>query len=152
MAETSLPTDEWFWEGNVQQAMTRYLRAQGWTVEHSTDTARGEHGPDIVARRHGELLLVEVKGYPSVRYVKGTKAGLPKPTKPTLQAKHWFAEALTSTILRRSHNSEAQFALAFPDLARYRTLIEESGWALRRPEISVYLVGEDGAVEKHGLG
>ncbi len=84
MAETPLPADEWFWEGNVQQAMIRYLRAQGWTAEHSTDTARGEHGSDIVARRDGKLLLVEVKGYPSVRYVKGTKAGacLNRPSPP----------------------------------------------------------------------
>ncbi len=43
-------------------------------------------------------------------------------------------------------------ATSSPDLDRYRTLIEESGWALRRLEISVYLVGEDGVVEKHGLG
>jgi hypothetical protein len=41
-----------------------------------------------------ERLLAKVKGYPSVRYVRGSKRGQVKPTRPQVQARHWFAEAL----------------------------------------------------------
>lgn len=140
--------EEWFWEGNVQQAIVRYLRAEGFTVEHSSDIVRGEHGPDIIARRNGRLLPVEVKGYPSRRYVKGNRSGLNKPTQPTRHAPHWFAEALTSIIRRRTQNGEAELAMAFPDMKRYRVLLEETRWALRRLEVRAYLVHQDGAVEE----
>jgi len=32
----------------------------------------------------GRRLLVEVKGWPSTTYASGERAGLPKPTQPTL--------------------------------------------------------------------
>ena len=53
----------------------------------------------------GSELLVEVKGWPSTTYAKGERAGQPKPTQPTLQATHWFAEGLT-TLIRRGAEPE----------------------------------------------
>jgi hypothetical protein len=41
-----------------------------------------------------------------------------------------------------------EVAIAFPDHPRFRGLLSKSDWALRRRGIGVYLVREDGEVEK----
>lgn len=146
MASLLSPREEWFWEGNIQKALVRYLEEQGWAVEQWADTAKGEPGPDIVASRDGRRLYVEVKGYPSVRYVRGPEEGSPKRTRPTVQAKHWFAMALAGIILRGFPASGIEYALAFPDSARYRNLIKRAAWALERLGLQVYLVAQDGSV------
>jgi hypothetical protein len=38
--------------------------------------------------------------------------------------------------------------LALPDNTRYRTLLGETGWALERLDVTVYLVTADGAVRE----
>ncbi len=90
--------------------------------------------------------MVEVKGWPSSTYARGERAGQPKPTQPTLQATHWFSEALTS-LIRRGAEPGSRLAMGLPDMPRYRMLLGEAGWALDRLDITVYLVAADGAVE-----
>ncbi len=46
----------------------------------------------------GQQEIIEVKGYPTTVHTKGKDKGKPKPTNPKLQAKHWFSEALLSSI------------------------------------------------------
>ncbi len=75
-------SEDWYWEGSVVSAVCAYLEAHGWTIEHKTNTATREQG--------GRLLLVEVKGYPSTVYQRGINKGLPKPTRPNVQAKHYY--------------------------------------------------------------
>jgi len=137
--------DDWAWEGNVQSGVVTHLAAAGWRIVAVADTARRQQGADIIAERDGTRLLVEVKGWPSTTYARGDRAGQPKPTQPTLQATHWFAEGLT-TLIRRGADLSAGLALALPDMPRYRTLLAEVGWAIRRLEITVYLAEADGAV------
>jgi len=137
---------EWSWEGNVQSCLVTYLAANGWSILRVADTARRERGVDIIAGRDGQRLLIEVKGWPSGAYVRGERAGQSKPTQPTLQATHWFAEALTS-LIRRGAEPGSRLAMGLPDMSRYRTLLGEAGWALKQLGITVYLVAADGAVE-----
>jgi hypothetical protein len=142
--------DDWFWEGRVQDALVAHLLAQGWSIEQTSDTASRERGIDVLASRPNRRLAVEVKGFPSTRYARGEKAGQPKPTSPALQARHWFAGALLTALVTRSKYGEGlELALALPDMPRFRGLIEQTGWALERTEIGVYLVREDGTVEEH---
>jgi hypothetical protein len=142
----SLDEQEWAWEGNVQARIVSHLAATGWSILRVADTAQRERGVDIIAGRSGQQLLVEVKGWPSRTYARGERAGQPKPTQPTLQATHWFAEALTS-LIRRGAESGARLALGLPDMPRYRTLVGEAHWALKRLNITIYLVTAEGAVE-----
>lgn len=139
----------WAWEGNVQACVVTYLAGTGWRITSVTDTASRETGTDIIAERDGHRLLVEVKGWPSTTYPCGERAGQPKPTQPTLQAAHWFAEGLT-TLIRRGSDPDARLALALPEKPRYRTLLAQAGWALDRLNIAIYLVTEDGSVQTWG--
>lgn len=136
----------WAWEGNVQSHLVSHFAADGWSIIRVADTAQRERGVDIIAGRGGKRLLVEVKGWPSSTYARGERTGQPKPTQPTLQAAHWFAEGLTS-LIRRGAEPGARLALGLPDMPRYRTLLSEAGWALERLDITVYLVTAEGAVE-----
>lgn len=137
---------DWAWEGNVQARVVTYLAGTGWNIISVADTARRAQGTDILAERDGRRLLVEVKGWPSTTYARGERAGQPKPTQPTLQAAHWFADGLTS-VIRRGRDATALLALALPDKPRYRTLLDQVGWALARLDITTYLVADDGSVQ-----
>lgn len=139
--------EEWAWEGSIQARVVTHLAGTGWNITAVANTALREHGVDIVAERDGQHLLIEVKGWPSTTYAKGERAGQPKPTQPTLQATHWFAEGLT-TLIRRGAEPEVRLGLALPDKPRYRNLLGEAGWAMKRLDITVYLATADGAVQE----
>ena len=85
---------DWFWEGNVVETLARYLSNEGWTILSRADTYSKQQGVDIHAHRKSATLLVEVKGYPSVRYRDPRRADEQKRTNPTLQAQHWYSHAL----------------------------------------------------------
>ena len=107
------PLTDWYWEGNIQNQIALYLKSIGWSIEHLSDTASSKRGIDIRARNGDQVLLVEVKGYPSNRYYRGPKKGQLKPTPPTSQARHWFAGALLSALLMKTQ---------YPWSSRYATL------------------------------
>jgi Domain of unknown function (DUF6946) len=141
-----MPASDWFWEGNVQQAVVSHIIGEGWTIEATADTASRARGVDILATKNGRQLAVEVKGFPGTTYARGPKAGQPKPTAPTLQARHWFAEAVLTTLLTRARRADHEVAIALPDMPRFRALLVEVEWALERLAIGVYLVAADGTV------
>lgn len=94
---------EWFEETNVSTKIVEFLKRNGYVVVRF-NTDKRDRGPDIVYEKNGQQTLVEVKGYPSDRYVRDNprrniKKGDLKPTSPRLQARHWFAEALLSLRL-----------------------------------------------------
>lgn len=133
-------------EGNVQSRVVAYLAGTGWTIVSVADTARRDHGIDVVAEQDGVQLMVGAKGWPSTTYARGKRAGQLKPTQPNLQATHWFAEGL-ATLIRRGAEPNSRLALALPDMPRYRSLRAEAGWALRRLNMIVYLVEAAGSVQ-----
>ena len=140
------PRREWHWEGNVQGAMVDHLIAQGWSIVSAADTATKEAGIDILAERDQSRLAVEVKGYPSDRYVSGKRRGEKKPTRPPVQARHWYAGALLTTMLTKGSHRDWTLALALPDFPTYRSLIARTASSLRALDVEVYLVSEDGRV------
>jgi hypothetical protein len=140
------PTEQWFWEGNVQSCVAAHLVDEEWSVISSVDTASQQTGVDLVLEREGERLNVEVKGWPSEVYVLGDRAGQPKPTNPTVQARHWFAGALLSAVLIRDAKPQERVALAFPDVARYRDLLARSAQSLAAIRVEALLVDDGGRV------
>lgn len=138
--------EEWYWEGHIQDRVAEQLRAEGWTVLSSADTLSRETGIDLVLERDGQRLNIEVKGWPSKTYRRGPKAGLPKPTNPTLQARHWYAGALLTTALLRDADPHARVALAFPDFSRYRDLLRRTAGSLAALRVEALLIAEPGDV------
>ncbi len=140
----------WYWEGNVQARVARFLIAEAWTITAAADTASRQRGIDLVAVKGNQTLAVEVKGYPGTVYAYGPRAGQPKPTKPPLQARHWLAEALMSTLVAAGTGKFTDVAIALPDLPRYRDLLAKIDHAINKLGLRVFLVQEGGGVsERH---
>jgi hypothetical protein len=136
----------WCWEGNVVCAVVTFLTENGWTIEAAADTARSEAGADIQAKRQDQILIVEVKGYPSGVYERGPKAGQPKPTNPATQARHWVAEALMTAALRQADGKAHQVALAFPEFSVYHKLLGRLDDCLKKLGVQLLFVSEAGNV------
>ena len=143
---TSSPHDDWFWEVNVQETFARHLAKEGWSITSTSDTAARQQGADIVASREKEILIVEVKGYPSDQYVSGSKKGKPKSTNPSTQARHWYAGALLTASLARDSYPKARVAMVFPDFVTYRSLIARTKFVLDAGRLEVFLITDKGKV------
>jgi hypothetical protein len=126
----------WSWEGNVQEVFARYLGEAGWEVVSTSDTAARQQGPDVVARREGEELVVEVKGYPET-----AKASV------NTQARHYVGSALLTALLAWAEHPSSRIGLVFPDVRTYRKLCQRLRPPLERLRVPVWFVHEDGRVE-----
>ena len=126
----------WFWEGNVQAAVVRYLAAQNCIIRSVVDTASRQRGKDIVAERNGKPLWVTVKGYP-----RGTNK-----TNPSTQAGHWFKQAVFDIIEYRGEDKTAQLGMALPDFPRYRRLAQRINWFQPVAKFVYYWVQESGEI------
>ncbi|MBZ9942426.1 MarR family transcriptional regulator [Mesorhizobium sp. BR1-1-13] len=133
-------TAEWFWEGNVANAVASYLLQQGWSIISLADTGKKERGLDIHAVRLKREIMIEVKGYPSRGYRDPNRSSETKPTNPSLQAQHWFAHALLKALRMQSAHPTAQVAIALPDFPRYRSLFNETASALQRLGVATFFV------------
>ena len=137
----------WHCEQNVVGSVVAHLKQNDWTIESVADTESRARGADIRAHRNGRTLVVEVKGYHLTVYARGAKKGKEKPTKPGVQARHWYSHVLLDAMLRQSQYPSARVAVALPDFAVFTNLIARTQSALRKLGIDVYLVRETGCVE-----
>jgi hypothetical protein len=144
-------TTDWYWEGNVVEAIARFLAQDGWTIVGKADTHSKERGVDIQASRDGKTLLLEAKGYPSKNYRDPRRSGEVKPTNPTNQAQQWYSHALLKVMRLQTKHPEAVVALGFPDFPRYRALFEETRAGLARLGVAMLTVRADGTVSTWGL-
>lgn len=143
--------EEWFWEGNVVEALARCLVAQGWMVIFKADTASRQRGVDLRVQRNGIELVFEAKGFPSKHYRDPHKAGKIKPTNPSLQAQHWFAHALLKAMQLQSSERDAQAVMAFPDFQKYRNMFAQIEPMVSKLKIGVIFVGRSGEIEPIGV-
>ena len=137
---------EWFEETNVARKIRSFLEKQGWRIVKFNEDKR-LRGPDVVAVKGDRKLVIEVKGYPSTRYVRGEKKGKLKPTPPNLQAKHWFSEALLSVIRVKSQNPMVEIGIGLPKFQKYVQLISDVEILKKCLGIKFYMVKKDGGVE-----
>ena len=118
--------DDWFYEGQISKKLVAYFLKNGYTILKDNSDKISTKGEDIIISILGQKEIIEVKGYPTTVQTKGKDKGKPKPTNPKLQAKHWFSEALLSSIFnyqRHKDNYNFKLALAFPLTDRYKELI-----------------------------
>ena len=124
-----------------------FLPDRTWLVDRGhREQETGQPGADIKARRADSVLIVEVKGYPSKTYERGPRKGQPKRTNPSTQARHWFAEALLTALLRQAENRQHHVAIAFPEFAVYTRLLTRVTESLKLLGLIVLLVQESGTV------
>ncbi len=138
--------NEWNWEGNVVKRIVEHLRQHNWRVTHIADTKKRARGIDIEASRLNKTLLVEVKGYPSKYYQRGPHKGQEKPTSPPTQARHWFAEALLTSILRKADNPEAKLAIGLPEARSFSRLVDKARYAFSELGITIFVVKKTGKI------
>ena len=127
-------TNAWFWEGNVQGKVVRYLVHNGYTIRSVADTASRVQGKDIVALApDGSELWISVKGYPE--------------KSSNVQARHWFSGALFDLILYHGENVDVTLALALPDgFTTYANLSPRVEWLKQTMPFFIYWVSENGSV------
>jgi hypothetical protein len=144
-------TTDWYWEGNVVEAIARHLIHNGWSIVGKANTHSKERGVDVYATKRGKTLLVEAKGYPSKGYRDPRRSGEVKPTNPTNQAQQWYSHALLKGMRLQTKHPHAAVALGFPDFPRYRTLFEETNSGLAKLGLAMLTVSADGTVKTWGL-
>jgi hypothetical protein len=142
--------DEWHWEGLVQARVVAYLAASGVSITRVAGTASREHGTDIEGTRDGVPLHVEVKGWPSERYVDPARAHEVKKTPPSLMARTWFADGVVQVLRLRAAHRFDEVGLALPAIDTYRRLVTSIRPPLEAVRISVLWVSEDGGVVADG--
>lgn len=151
--------NDWFYEGNVSRVLVKYLKSQAYECQKDNSDNIHAHGVDIIVCKGDKKEVIEVKGYPSDKYVRGNKMGLEKPTKPSFQAKHWFADCIKSTILNyikyKDGKYTLQLAMCFPDDVKgaYRKKIDEIKpfFSDGNLGIKIYFVGKDGKISVDNL-
>jgi len=134
------PSRDWFWEGNVQAIVIRYLVSQKSLIRYAANTATREQGKDIIAERDGKQLWISVKGYPK---------GIDK-TKPSTQAGHWFKQAIFDMIQYRGESDNLALGIALPDYPCYRSLASKITWFQPVAKFVYFWVKETGEVVEFG--
>ena len=134
----------WPHESAVQAALVSWLAREHWQILRVADTETRERGVDVIAKQRDTRLEVEVKGYPATTYLRGAKAGEPKPTNPGLQASHWLANAILKAMRLRGGDANTRVAIALPDMPRYESLLHEIDKSLQGARIEAWLISEDG--------
>lgn len=89
-----------------------------------------------MAEKNGEPIWVSVKGYP-----KGTDK-----TNPSVQAGHWFKQAIFDIIAYRERDRNVLLAVALPDFPRYRSMAERITWIKPAANFYYFWVNESGDV------
>jgi hypothetical protein len=130
--------EPWYWEGNVQDAVARYLLKKGYGITNVADTENKAPGVDIAAlSASGQRLHVSVKGRP-----RGTAK-----TSAHTQARHYFASALLDIVAWHGQSDRPGVALGLPDFVTYMNLLERVTWLLTTMKASVIWVYAGGRVE-----
>ena len=140
------PFEEWHTEANVQAALVTALAAEGWRILSVANTAKREHGVDVIASRDAQTVGVEVKGFPSRSYADPARAGEAKRTSPSTQAGHWYAQAVLAAMRLRSKEPTWRSVIVLPDFPRYRELHSQTIGSLTAAEIEVWWLDQSGAL------
>lgn len=139
---------EWHTEANVQALLVTALASDGWRIVSVAYTASKEHGVDVIASRDGQIVGVEVKGFPSRGYADPSRAGELKRTAPSTQAAHWYSQAVLAAMRLRGKEPSWRSVITLPDFPRYRHLYAETVSSLAAASIEVWWVDPAGTVRQ----
>lgn len=144
-------SQEWFYEGNVTKKIADYMeKVEDFTIHTDLSLGIYRRGPDIKANKGSSIWRIEVKGYPSNKYVRdslgGKKGELKKRTRPNSQARHWFSEALFQVLYAKSKNPQLEIGLGFTNHDVYLTFLKEMQMVREAFHIHTYIVHPDNIV------
>lgn len=140
--------DSWAREAAVQAMVVSALQAGGWRIVSQADAATKERGVDVIAEHDEMIVGIEVKGYPGRSYADPARAGQPKPTHPSNQAGHWFAQAVLAAMKLRTRKPAWRSVIALPRFPRYESLLSETAGSLAAAAIEVWWVHQDGRIDE----
>jgi len=129
-------------ENDVIDFLVLYLKNNGYTIEHISYT--NQRGDDIVAKKEDKYLYIESKGQTSSdpkskRYNLGFDSA---------QKKIHVAEAILKAMETKCKHPNENVGIAFPDDNRHRTVITNIFSLLKKLDIIVFFVNEDGKIDR----
>jgi hypothetical protein len=126
-----------------------YLAKTGWSIRRVADTASSEHGHDVDAVKGDERVLIEVKGYPTSTFARGSRQGQVRAAGSLgAQARTYFSNALLSGCVMRAENADSRVVIAFPAMETYTTLARRVAPVLLTAGIELWIVDEVGDVQE----
>ena len=147
---------DWYYEGNISRILVNHFAKKRYDIlKDNSDNIRAK-GEDIIIKNEKHFIVIEVKGYPTRFHTKGPKKGERKTTKPELQAKHWFKECISTSILNyRNHSKTPNLILAIglPKFNLYEDLLKniKPYFSDNKLMFIVYFVDENEKVEEINL-
>jgi hypothetical protein len=139
----------WYSEEFIYSSVVKYLKETGYKVQKETRPKESEKAERIVtASKFFKKEIIEIKGFP-YDHSAHLNPTLPKAT----QAKSWFTEALFNSFVNFSSFSDAEIAMALPNVGRYQAIIKNLNdyFTINDLYFRIYLVNEDGSVEVSNL-
>lgn len=138
------PEDDWYYESNIQDRVKEYYISKGWELKSEAKTQKRNPGPDLLMQKNNMIMRIEVKGYPSDKYVSGDKKGFKKTkTTPSTQARHWFSEVLTTLILAKCKKPNLKIVMVLPDFKSYTNKIDEIKWLRKKINFDILVVSKN---------
>jgi Holliday junction resolvase-like predicted endonuclease len=134
----------WFREAHVQKALVDALSDRGWQVHVARNTDKREPGIDVIAQRNGQMLGVEVKGYPTTGYADPRRAAEKKKARPEGQAWNWYSKAILAAMMLRSRHPDWVSAVVLPVTSRYTELYQATKGSLSAAKIQVWWIDPSG--------
>ena len=134
-------------EEYIYAALVKYLKQNGYKVQKDNRLKEAEKADRIiVASRFFKKEIIEVKGYPVNQENQNTVT-------PKASAKSWFSVALFNSFVNFSSFTDAEIAMALPNVGRYKTIISNLNdyFTVNDLYFRLYLINEDGSVEVSNL-
>jgi len=143
----SIKNHDRYSEEFIHSNLVKYLKENGYKVHKDNRLKETEKAERIIiATKFFKKEIIEVKGYPVLRENQNTVAR-------KVAAKSWFTEALFNSFVNFSSFTDAEIAMALPNVGRYRTIISNLNdyFTVNDLYFRLYLVNEDGSVEVSNL-
>jgi hypothetical protein len=139
----------WYSEEFIYSSVVKYLKEIGYKIQKENKSKGSEKAETTVtATKFFKKEIIEIKGFPYDHPVHQYPE-LPKGT----HAKNWFTEALFNSFVNFSSFSDAEIAMALPNVGRYQAIIKNLNdyFTVNDLYFRIYLVNEDGSVEVSNL-
>lgn len=145
----SVKNNAWYSEEFICNSVVNFLKENGYKVQKESRQKESEKSEKIItATKFFKKEIIEVKGFP---YYNSNQlhAIAPKAS----YDKSWFTEALFNSFVNFSNFSDAELAMALPNVGRYQAIIKNLNDYFTENDLyfRIYLVNEDGSVDVSNL-
>ncbi len=150
---TATDVDHWYSEDFIIDSLSEYLKENGYKIHKDSGKPTERNEKVVIASKYFTKEIIEVKGFPT----KGLNySGLQKAGNQAVHAKHWFSDALFSSLINfgKYYSIEnAEVAMALPNVERYKSIIEkvQEYFTVNNLFFKIYLINQDGEVEVSNL-